>query len=401
MKKLVMVDVPSLKKPIQPAPGFQKKLLADHKLDLLGRCGLECTYCSSDTGRALMTKLPELISAVEGKTGKRESHLDDPSIVYLWPDVLQRLEEQLGQAPKGWGRGKTVILSMLTDPFSPPLTLPTYRSPLGLLVCEDIAKPMALARQCVEERGLVFDKEREDFLTGPPATLHALQLLLERTEFRIRILTKSGIVATGQYLELLKKNRDRVVVGLSIGTLDNSWARAVEKRATNPTKRLESLNTLQQEGIPTFGMLCPVFPDVLEEGKLEALVDAIRPDVCEHIWAEPYNDRGNWHVVRDAYPKGSTGYEWFERMFGGKGKEGWSSYAKALYERLLAKARREGWMHKLRYLLYEGDVTEEDAATFASLEGVLLQGKTNDDGHSLHPSFAEFERATGVGRVRK
>jgi DNA repair photolyase len=356
--------------------------------------------------------MPELLSAVEAKTGKRESHLDDPSIIYVWPDVLQQLEEQLKMAPKGWGRGKTIILSMLTDPFSPPLTLPTFRVGKQLIVCEDADERMdVLKKKWEEERaGLTGEEQvrrslsdafRTDQHLGPPATIHALRLLLEKTEFRIRILTKSGIVVTSQYINLLKAHRDRVVVGLSIGTLDNSWARAVEKRATNPTKRLDALASLQAEGIPTFGMLCPVFPDVLEEGRLDALVDAIRPDVCEHVWAEPYNDRGNWQTVRDAYPKGSVGYQWFERMFGGKGKEGWSSYATELYQRLLVKAKKDGWVHKLRYLLYEQDITEEDAKAFCHLEGVLLQGKTGEDGYSTHPSFAAFEKATGTGRVKK
>jgi DNA repair photolyase len=398
VKKLTMVDVPSLKRPIQQSPGFAKKLLADHKLDLMGRCGFECTYCSSDTGRALMTRMPELVSAVEKKTGEYKSHLDDSSIVYVWPDVLQQLEKQLCDTPKWIGRGKTLILSMLTDPFSPPLTFPTRRTVNGLVVCENLDEVLLEERKAAEALGDHYD---EDAAKGPPATLHALRLLLERTEFRIRILTKSATVATGQYLTLLKANKGRVVVGLSIGTLDNSWARAIEKRATNPTKRLEALNKLQAEGVPTFGMLCPVFPDVLESGRLEALIDAIRPDVCEHVWAEPYNDRGNWQVVRDAYPKGSVGYEWFERMFGQRGTAGWSEYATELYDRLRFKAKKDGWMHKLRYLLYEQDITASDAQTFQKLEGVLLQGKVTEEGLSTNESFATFEKATGAGRVRK
>jgi DNA repair photolyase len=401
MTKLTMIETSSIQKPIQQSPGFSKKELADYKLDLMGRCALLCSYCSSDTGRALMTRMPELLDAVEQKTSVRQSHLDDPTIVYSWPDVLVRLEQQLAKAPKGWGAGKTIILSMLTDPFSPPLTFPTYRSPIGLRVCEDIKEPIALARACAEERGKVFGREDEEALKGPPATLHALRLLIERTSFRIRILTKSAVVANDPYLELLKQHKDRVVVGLSIGTQDNAWARAIEKRAHNPTARIEALRTLQDAGVPTFGMLCPMFPDVLDEGKLEALVDAIRPDLCEHVWAEPYNDRGNWEAVRDAYPKGSGGYAWFERMFGGKGSEGWSSYATQLYQRLIVKARADGWLHKLRYLLYEGDITCRDAAPFSQLDGVLLQGKTEDDGYSSHPSFAVFEKATGAGRAKK
>jgi hypothetical protein len=71
-----------------------------------------------------------------------------------------------------------------------------------------------------------------------------------------------------------------------------------------------------------------------------------------------------------------------------------------LYVRLRDKARREGWLRKLRYLLYvrklryllyEGGITENDAKIFRGLKGVLLQGKPADDGKSHNPYMAALQ----------
>ncbi len=58
-------------------------------------------------------------------------------------------------------------------------------------------------------------------------------------------------------------------------------------------------------------------------------------------------------------------------------------------------AERDGWLDKLVYLLYELDITEEDARRFPSdLRGVSLQSplsaKTN---RTMHPVFAALQQA--------
>lgn len=77
--------------------------------------------------------------------------------------------------------------------------------------------------------------------------------------------------------------------------------------------------------------------------------------------------------MRAGYEPGSTGYRWmtdvYERRLSGK----WSDYACTLYERLRDVAVRDGWIAKLRYLLYEGDVIGRDARRLDGLKGVLLQ----------------------------
>ncbi|WP_437290966.1 hypothetical protein [Sorangium sp. So ce406] len=127
--------------------------------------------------------------------------------------------------------------------------------------------------------------------------------------------------------------------------------------------------------MPTFGMLCPVFPDALlaDGGRsLEALIELIRPERSETVWAEPYNDRSNWRAVRDGYPADAPGRRVMESMFGAPaGDRGaWSLYARNLYERLHDAAQRGGWLSKLRYLLYEDGIDDKDAPAFRGLDGV-------------------------------
>lgn len=136
---------------------------------------------------------------------------------------------------------------------------------------------------------------------------------------------------------------------------------------------------------------CPSFPDVLQDDQLERLLDQIRPDLVELVWAEPFNDRNNWRAVRDGYQPGSFGHKWMTQVFEQKQKQLWSQYATELYVRLRDKAQLEGWLHKLRYLLYETDITQEDSACFEGLEGVLLQSKPGEDGRSQNPHFARFQ----------
>ncbi|MCC7420286.1 MAG: hypothetical protein IT428_08405 [Planctomycetaceae bacterium] len=131
---------------------------------------------------------------------------------------------------------------------------------------------------------------------------------------------------------------------------------------------------------------------MLTDNGLEELVSRIRPDRVERIWVEPYNDRKNWKAVRDEYAIGSPGYNKITELYGSGKKAPRSAYATELYVRLRDKARSEGWLKKLCYLLYEDRITESDARHFRGLKGVLLQSKPGEDGKSRNPAFARMQR---------
>lgn len=350
---LKIVNVPSVTGgPILKSPGFKKKHLADRHMELMALCGFGCAYCSSNDGNYLRINRKPFADLTERQLGERLLPATSPELTFAWPDIEDRLEEQLRTKPKKWGAGETLILSQLTDPFTGPA-----------------------------------------FKGG--ATRRVMKRVIDATSFRIRVLTKNSVVGLSkEWLEFFASHADRFVVGLSCGSVDDAWAERVEVNCPPPSARLKALRALQDAGVPTFGMLCPIFPDSLwhlrEGGRLDELVDAIRPDRCETVWAEPYNDRNNWRAVRAGYEEGSPGWTWMTRVYEERAPGVWSDYATMLLCRLRERAALGGWIHKLKYLLYEGGITEADAQVVAyDLDGVLLQDAPDPKtGRSRHPAFA-------------
>jgi DNA repair photolyase len=373
--KPTVVTVPGVKAPIAPSPGFAKKELADYHLELGALCAFGCSYCSSNVGNFYRINRGKFLAAVEEQTGQKiaavdifvekkkagggvdrvRTHARDPSLHIRFGNAIEQLQAQLDGKPTSFGAGKTLVFSMLTDSFAPAVV-------------------------------------------ASGATYEALRILVERTSFRIRVLTKSAIVGNEKWVPYFADHRERFVVGLSIGNTNPGWAKAVEIGTSKPQARIRAHRALQDAGVPVFAMLCPVFPHMLAGNLLRDLLDALRPQQCERIWAEPYNDRQNAASVREGYPEGSRWYGWMTKTFGisslTRSREMWSHYASLLYLRLrdeLETYGTHGVVDRLRYLLYEGDVVQDHAKRFAGMHGLLLQGQKGDDGESKDPEFKASE----------
>ncbi len=344
------VRIPITKTLIKASPGFAKKGLSTHKLDLLGLCGFGCRYCSSNTGNYLRIFRGEFAELTEEQLGDRLLPTEHPELMFVYDNVVEHLRRELWSKPRTWGRDQVLMFSMLTDAFSP-------------------------------------------YLVDEGITEEALKTLVERTGFTIRVLTKNAIVGSDQWIEFFLRHRDRFVVGLSCGTLDDDWARRVELGTSLPTERLAALHRLQDAGVRTFGMMCPVFPDVLQGDHLDELIDRTNPKKCEDVWVEPYNDRQNWQVVRDGYQPGSSGYEWITDAFERKTKGTWSEYATRLFKTFHFKSEAEGWLSKLRFMLYEKHVQPNHARSFCDLRGLLLQSPGDEHGLSKNKAFRALQEA--------
>jgi DNA repair photolyase len=374
--KPITVTVPGVKSPIAPSPGFQKKELADFHLELGALCAFGCSYCSSNVGNFYRINRSKFVAAVEEQTGQRIgavdifvekkrpsggtervlTHARDPALHIRFGNAIEQLEAQLDGKPSSFGAGKTLVFSMLTDSFAP-------------------------------------------VTVASGATEQSLRLLLDRTSFRIRVLTKSAIVGNERWVRFFAERKERFVVGLSIGNTNPEWASAVEIGTSKPRARVMAHRALQNAGVPVFAMLCPIFPHMLDGTLLPDLLDSLRPQMCERIWAEPYNDRQNAAAVRVGYPENSRWHAWMTKTFGigtlTRSREMWSHYASLLYLRLrdqLEVYGERGVVDRLRYLLYEGDVLPEHAHRFGGMCGVLLQGQKDDvGGRSKVPEFAVLE----------
>jgi len=69
--------------------------------------------------------------------------------------------------------------------------------------------------------------------------------------------------------------RDQAAVGISITTLQQDLARAMEPRAPAPATRLRMIRELSRAGVPVRVMVAPVIP-VLTEPEIEAILTAAR-----------------------------------------------------------------------------------------------------------------------------
>ncbi len=241
--------------------GFAEKLLCDGPTFSLGdACAYSCTFCY----------VPSMMQKA-GYMPKGQRH---ESIVVRRENALLVLDAQL-KSIKQTEREKPLVI---------------YSSPLV-----DCAANMDLVRE----------------------TAQACTQILLRTEWHIRLLSKSNLLPklakllleTDRSPDWHRLVRSRMIFGVSTGTLDDAQSAAFEKGCPKPSKRIQSLHQLQDEGWRTFGMVCPSLPQQDYVAWAQEIHEALRPHYLEHIWAEVINARGAslTHTVSALH---HAGYEW-------------------------------------------------------------------------------------------
>lgn len=245
--------------------GFAKKLLCDGPTFSMGdACAYRCSFCYVPS---MFTKLDRVADL------KKKHGLTHEQMVVRRANALAILKSQLVH-PSG----------KLKFP-DPKDTRVIYASP-----SVDVAANMDLVRE----------------------TVSACAEILRYTNWQIRLLSKSNLLhKVAELLVDLSRHeageifteqhvRDRMIFGVSTGTLDDGIAAAFEQDTPNVSARLKSLHRLQDGGFRTFGMICPSLPQESESRYAEfssRAMEAIRADKCEHVWAEVINVRGDSMVA--------------------------------------------------------------------------------------------------------
>jgi DNA repair photolyase len=183
-------------------------------------------------------------------------------------------------------------------------------------------------------------------------TIEACRTILELTPWHIRLLSKSNLLPKAA--EALRDYRGRMIFGVSTGTLDDTLAGAYEEGTPMVSKRIASLHWLQDNGFRTFGMICPSLP-LFDEADYrtfaEDCTETLRTALCEHVWAEVINVRGE-SMVRTVQTLRRSGFETeagrLEQV--STDKDLWEAYARRTFE---AHARvYKNQPGKLRFLQY-------------------------------------------------
>ena len=138
-------------------------------------------------------------------------------------------------------------------------------------------------------------------------TRGCLEVLLEYG-YRIDILTKNILVLRD--LDIIKRF-DEVEVGFTITSLDDGVRRAFEPNASSIQSRLEALQKLSDEGVPTYVFLGPMLPYLSEE-YLEELLNLLT-DRVNRLLVDRLNIKcGNMPDIRRVL---ATYYPELQQMF--------------------------------------------------------------------------------------
>ncbi|MEO1067385.1 MAG: PA0069 family radical SAM protein, partial [Pseudomonadota bacterium] len=183
----------------------------DRSINAYRGCEHGCAYCFARPTHAYMGLSPGL---------------DFETKLFCKPNAAELLERELS-APTY--RPRTIALGTNTDPYQP------------------IERQHLITRQILE--------------------------VLERTNHPVGIVTKSALVTRDIDILGALAERGLVRVALSITTLDRTLARAMEPRASTPTKRLDAVEALSEAGVPTSVMVAPIIP-ALNDSEIEAIMDA-------------------------------------------------------------------------------------------------------------------------------
>ena len=115
-----------------------------------------------------------------------------------------------------------------------------------------------------------------------------LEEMARQRGLEIGIVSKSTLMLRDIDVMRRVAERNRLVVNVTITTLDVNLARILEPRAPRPDLRLDTVRILNESGIDA-GVICaPVLPEITDKaGDLEALVRATAQAGGKYIYANP------------------------------------------------------------------------------------------------------------------
>jgi len=153
--------------------------------------------------------------------------LDFETKLFAKPDAARLLEKELSK--EGY-QPRTIAIGTNTDPYQP------------------IEKKWRIMREILE--------------------------VLEAFNHPVGIVTKSALVMRDADILSRMAEKGLAKVALSVTTLDAKLSRTMEPRAATPSRRLETLRTLSEAGIPVSAMVAPIVPG-LTDHEIERILESV------------------------------------------------------------------------------------------------------------------------------
>ncbi|MFX1366307.1 MAG: radical SAM protein [Promethearchaeota archaeon] len=134
---------------------------------------------------------------------------------------------------------------------------------------------------------------------------------LVSTTAHVSILTKSKFAVRD--IDLFKKFDD-LEVGISISTLDDNFAKLIEKGASRPIERLNTLKEIHENGIKTYTFISPFFPKITDfKAIINETVDYTDSYMFENLNFRPHNTPRILKIIKSNYPELLSLYQEFRR----------------------------------------------------------------------------------------
>jgi DNA repair photolyase len=122
--------------------------------------------------------------------------------------------------------------------------------------------------------------------------------ILSQCPCRVQIITKSDIVTRDT--DILQKMN--AIVAFTITTENDDLAKQLEPKAPPPTKRIQAIKQLTQNGIPVCARIDPIIPFLNDQP--EKLIKTLATLGVKHITTSTYKAKpDNWNRLKQAFPE--------------------------------------------------------------------------------------------------
>ncbi|MFX1316454.1 MAG: radical SAM protein [Promethearchaeota archaeon] len=131
------------------------------------------------------------------------------------------------------------------------------------------------------------------------------------TSAEISILTKSKFVERD--IDLFKKF-ENIEVGISICTLNEEFAKIIERGASRPIERIDVIKKLYESDIKTYIFISPFFPNITNFREIiEKSMDFTDLYMFENLNFRPHNIPRIFNIIKKYYPSLLPIYQEFRR----------------------------------------------------------------------------------------
>ncbi|MHA2390984.1 MAG: radical SAM protein [Promethearchaeota archaeon] len=127
------------------------------------------------------------------------------------------------------------------------------------------------------------------------------------TRANISILTKSKLVTRD--IDLFKQF-ENIRIGISINTLNDEFARLIERAASKPSERIKAIKKISEAGIQTYTFVSPFFPEITDfKAIIESTIEFTNSYSFENLNFRPHNVPRIRRIIKEHYPTLLSRYE--------------------------------------------------------------------------------------------